>query len=217
MNKKLQRTLLGAALLATLGSTAAPAQYPAFKGKETAPLSRMRKVTPTQKWAGFSNSRNQQRIAPNFTTPAGDEFQYLNGPDGTQWYAICNYDTDEVELEGGYVTDHILKGFSYTIYDSKFNEIGTVRDKIDLQEGEIKCASLMLDVTVTRRFFKSDDKYEVMVSFAMNTPDFVNNTRTKIYAIENLADGEYSVPISVLPGYPVDAIDGANDKWTENF
>ena len=181
MSKKLQSALLGAALVATLSSSAATYQAPSFGGKETAPLSRMRKANPTQRWSGLNNLGNQKsRIAPNFTSPTSDEFQYLYGPDGSQWYAICNYDTEDVELEGGYVTQHLIKGFTYTIYDSKFNEIGKVRDKIVFEENEIRCAGIELDVTVTQKFFKSDDKYEVMVSMSMNTPEHVNHTRTNI-------------------------------------
>lgn len=218
MSKKLQRTLLGAALVATLSSSAAIYQTPSFRDKENAPLSRMRKATPTQRWSGLNTSGNRQsRIAPHFTSPTSDEFQYLYGPDGSQWYAICNYDTEDVELEGGYATEHHIKGFTYTIYDSKFNEIGKVRDKIEFEKNEIRCASVMLDVTVTQRFFKSDDKYEVMVSMSMNTPEYVNNNRTKIYAIENLEDGENSAVLNVIPGYPVDAIDAAKDKWSEDY
>ncbi len=218
MSKKLQSALLGAAIVATLSSSAATYQAPSFGGKETAPLSRMRKATPTQRWSGLNNLGNQKsRIAPNFTSPTSNEFQYLYGPDGSQWYAICNYDTEDVELEGGYATDHLIKGFTYTIYDSKFNEIGKVRDKIVFEENEIRCATIELDVTVTQKFFKSDDKYEVMVSMSMNTPEHVNNTRTNIYAIENLKDGENSTILNVIPGYPVDAINAANDKWTEDY
>ncbi|MDE6521978.1 MAG: T9SS type A sorting domain-containing protein [Muribaculaceae bacterium] len=218
MSKKLQRTLLGAALVATLSSSAATYQAPSFRDKETAPLSRMRKANPTQRWSGLNKLENRQsRIAPHFTSPASDDFQYLYGPDGSQWYAICNYDTEDVELEGGYATDHLKKGFTYTIYDSKFNEIGKVRDEIKFEGNEIRCAQVELSETVTKKFFRSDDKYEVMVSVSMNTPEHVNNERTYIYAIENLNDGEYSEVLNVLPGYPVDAIDVSKDRWGEDF
>lgn len=218
MSKKLQRTLLGAAIVATLSSSAATYQVPSFKDKENAPLSRMRKANPTHRWSEFNKEESRlTRIAPHFTSPASDEFQYLYGPDGSQWYAICNYDTEEIELEGGYATDHLIKGFTYTIYDSKFNEIGKVRDQIKFEENEIRCAGVMLDVTITQKFFKSDDKYEVMVSMSMNTPEHINNNRTYIYAIENLEDGENSTVLNVIPGYPVDAIDAAKDKWTEDY
>lgn len=219
MNKLLSKAMATAMLFALVSSNAEAAQSynRSFKGQETVPLSRMRKVNKSNHWSGTEINQNKKRIAPNYTTPASDEFQYLNGPDGLQWYAICNYDTEEVELEGGYVTEKYIKGFTYTIYDNKFNEIGKVRDKIEFEENEIKCAGVMLDVTVTQRFFKSDDNYEVMVSLSMNTPEHVNNNRTKIYAIENLQDGENSTVLNVIPGYPVDAIDAANDKWSEDF
>ncbi len=207
--------LLGATLVASAGSVASP--FPSFKGKSDNPLGRMKKANTTQRWADVKTASQKQRVAPFFSTPTVDEFQYLSGPDGTQWFATCNYDYEDVILEGGYATEHLIKGFTYTVYDNKFNEIGSVSDIINLQEGETRCAAVMLDVTVTKRFFKSDEKYEVMVSFAMNTPEYVTNTRTNIYAIEKLAEGETSTPLMTLPGYPVDAIDCAADKWSEDF
>ncbi|MDE6695883.1 MAG: hypothetical protein K2K25_03295 [Muribaculaceae bacterium] len=215
MNKLLSTMLIGVTFMASAGNVAS---FPTFKGHDSDLLSRMRKAYPTQRWADIkSDGQKQQRIAPHFTTHASDEFQYLFGPDGTQWYSTCDYDIEEITLEGGYTTEKLIKGFTYTIYDNKFNLIGKVRDKVELGEGETRCAAVMLDVTVTKKFFKSDDKYEVMVSLAMNTPEFVTNVRTNIYALENLADGEYSSVIDVIPGYPVDAIDCANDKWTEDY
>lgn len=215
MNKLLTKATATAILFACAASGVEAA--PSFKGQETVPLSRMRKIQNRNHWSGIETNSNRKKIAPIFTTPTSDEFQYLFGPDGSQWYAICNYDTEDVELEGGYMTEHLIKGFTYTIYDSKFNEIGKVRDQIVFEENEIRCAAVMLDVTVTQKFFKSDDKYEVMVSMSMNTPEHVNNTRTNIYAIEKLEDGENSAVLNVIPGYPVDAIDAANDKWSENY
>lgn len=216
MNKLLSKAIAAAVLIACAGSTAEAA--PIFlKAKEANPLGRMRKAEKKSRWSESLSDGNKMKIAPFFTTPKSDEFQYLNGPDGSQWFATCNYVTEDIELEGGYATEHLIKEFTYTIYDNKFNEIGTVRDKVELAEGETRCAAVMLDVTVSQRFFWSDDKYEVMVSLAMNTPEYITNTRTNIYAIEKLGENEYSTPINVIPGYPVDAINCATDKWTEDF
>lgn len=219
MNKLLSKAMATAMLFACATSSAEAAQSfnPSFKGQETVPLSRMRKVSGSNLWSGTGINGSKKRVAPHYTTPASHEFQYLYGPDGSQWYATCNYDYKDIELEGGYATEHLIKGFTYTIYDSKFNEIGKVSDIIKLEEGENRCAAVMLDVTVTQKFFKSDDKYEVMVAMSMNTPEYVTHTRTYVYAIEELGDDEYSPIINVIPGYPIDAIDVAKDKWTEDY
>ncbi|MDE6342211.1 MAG: hypothetical protein K2K93_07830, partial [Muribaculaceae bacterium] len=158
-----------------------------------------------------------KKITPNFTTPKADTFQYLEGPDGSTWYATCKYDTETRELEGGYATEQILKGYTFTIYDSDFKEVGTVSDVITLEGNENRCAQVSLDVAVTKKFFNYDNNYEVMVTWAMNTPDYTVNTRTKVYSIGKAHDGEYDTPIAVIPGMPVDVINLSTNSWSEDF
>ncbi len=213
MNKLLSKTMVAAALLGCGASYAEAA--PNFKAKESNPLSRMRKVESRSRWSGTETTGRQRKVTPFFTTPQTDEFQYLFGPDGSQWYAVCNYDYEKIEHE--YYTEKVIKGFEYTIYDDSFNEIGKVRDKIELEEGETRCAQVMLDVNVTKSFFNYDSKYEVMVSMSMNTPEFVTNVRTKAYQIDTLGESDYSTPLTVIAGYPVDAVNCARDKWSEDF
>lgn len=216
MKRSTLSILLGATLLTTIGTTASAAPMPALKGKEAAPFSRMRKAEPSQRWsAPDGKGQRQKRVTPHFTTPASDSFEYLYAPDGSIWYAVCSYDTEKIEYE--YYTDRILKGFTFTFYDNQFNEIGKVRDKIELEEGEIKCVQAALNSQVTKQFFNTDGNYEVMVSFAMNTPENVNHIRTKSYSITNLEEDVLSSPISVMQGYPVDAVNCAKDRWSEDF
>lgn len=208
--------LLGAAMLTTISSTASAAPVQALKGTEPAPFSRMHKAEPTQRWSAPDRTgQRQKRVSSHFTTPASDSFEYLYAPDGSIWYAVCSYDTEEIKYE--YYTERLLKGFTFTFYDSQFNEVGKVRDKIELEEGEIKCVQAALGAQVTKQFFNSDSNYEVMVSFAMNTPENVNNIRTKAYSIAKLDEEALSSPITVVNGYPVDAVDCAKDRWSENF
>ncbi len=214
MNKLFFRTMMVSMLLACAAPYAEAA--PKIDGGKTNPLSRMRKVESRQRWQTIEPMGGLKKTAaPYFSTPQSDEFQYLNGPDGTEWYAICNYDVDAIEHE--YYTEKIIKGFEYTIYDNHFNEIGIVRDKVELEGNETRCAQVMLDINVTKGFFNYDSKYEVMVSMSMNTPDYTTNVRTIAYQIDDLANGEYSAPIKVIAGYPVDAINCAADKWSEDF
>lgn len=208
--------LLGTALLATIGSTASTAPMPSLKGKEAAPFSRMRKAEPTQRWSAPNESgQRQKRVTPHFTSPASDSFEYLYAPDGSLWYAICTYDTEDIKHE--YYTEHVLKGFTFTFFDNQFNEIGKVRDRIELEEGETGCVQVALGSQVTKQFFNNDGNHEVMVSFAMNTPEHVNNIRTKAYSITKLDEEDISSPITVIQGYPVDAINCAKDRWSEDY
>ncbi len=208
-------------LSAVIGSCALPADAAPRPHKDQQhPLSRMRTAKgPAAAWsqAGPIAADGARKISPSFSTPGADTFQYLEGPDGTTWYATCKYETEPHELEGGMVTEHLLKGYSFTIYDNNFNEVGTVTDAIKFEDDETRCAQAQLDVVVTQKFFNFDSKYEVMVALAMNTPDYTVNTRTVVYSIGGERSGEYDIPVSVIPGMPVDAINLASNPWVEEF
>lgn len=206
--------ILGGTLLAASGLSASAAPMPA--SREKAPLSRMRKAVPPQKWSASSAvGERQKRISPHFTTPASDTFEYLYAPDGSFWYAVCNYDYEEIQHE--YYTEKVIKGFTFTFYDGKFNEVGKIRDRIELQDGETRCVQVMLGSQLTKKFFNSSDDMEVMVAMAFNTPEYVTNTRTFAYSIKDLGSDETSTPLSVMQGYPVDAVDCSKDKWSEEY
>lgn len=210
------KTLLSATLMAYAGMTAL-AVNPLPRGLQGEPLGRMRKVTTTQRWSSPENPNKQKRIAPSYSTPQSDSFQYLYGPDGSEWFAVCSYDVEYVELEGGYTTEALIKGYEFTIYDNTFKEIGKVKDNVTFEDGETRCAQVMLDVTVTKKFFNVDDRYEVMVSESMNTKEYVVNTRTKVFSIGGEKENDLDKTIAVIDGYPVDAVNTAKDQWSEEF
>ena len=218
MNRLLSTMLLGATIMASSGNVASAATAPTHKGQSQVPGSRMHKAQPvTQKWSApqsFAGQR-QQRVSSHFTTSASDSFECVYAPDGSIWYAVTDYDTEEIKYE--YYTEHDKKGFTITFFDSKFNEIGKVRDKIEFQDNETRCVQVSLGSQITQKFFNYDSKYEVMVSLFMNTPEYVTNSRTLAYSITQLEEGENSTPITVLPGYPVDEVNCARDRWSEEF
>ena len=216
MNKSTFSMLLGLSLLASTGATASASPKAAPMGKEQEPWSRMHKAMPMQKWADSrTEGQRQKRVNAHFTSPTSDIFEYLYAPDGSIWYAVTTFDTEEIKYE--YYTDYEKKGFTITFYDSKFNEIGKIRDKIEFQENETRCVQVSLGSQITQKFFNYDSNYEVLVSLFMNTPECVTQSRTLAYSISNLGEGENSTPIKVLPGYPIDEVNCAKDKWSEDF
>ncbi|MDE6380034.1 MAG: hypothetical protein K2L11_06145, partial [Muribaculaceae bacterium] len=209
-------TLLGGLLIASAGITANAAPALPTRGQDKNPLSRMRRAAQTERWSSpLPTGIGQQRVSPHYTTPMSDSFEYVYAPDGSVWYAITNFETEDVEHES--YTEHLLKGFTITFYDSNFNEVGQVRDKIELYEGETRCVQAIVASQLTKKFFNIDDSIEVMVSFAMNTPEYVTHTRTKAYQIKKLGTDELSESLKVIEGYPVDEVNCAKDRWSENF
>lgn len=188
---------------------------------DAAPLRYALKSRHAQHWSEPQVSAPASRIAPAHSYNS-DNMYFLDAPDGSMWFATVDYDKETVALPGGYATeDHIL-GYTFTIYDSKFEKIGEIKDRIELQEGESKVAAVMPGTTLTRKFFNRDDRYEMMVSVVFNKSDLTQmpytNSRTFVYSIgaDRDQDGD-DVSIMDIPGYPVAAANAAADAWSEDF
>ncbi len=216
MKHLLFKSFAAAAVLALTGIAADAAPRPNFDRSK--PWQRVRKATPAHQWyTPSATPSGRQKVSPDHSLPQSDSFQYLYGPDGSEWYATCTYETIEEELYGGYYTQSVITGFTYTIYDSSFKEIGSIHDDISFEEDEVRCAQVMLDANVSKKFFNYDDKYELMVSLCMNKADYSMNVRTNVYSIGGTKNDGNDVPVDVIQGYPVDAVNLATESWDEYF
>jgi hypothetical protein len=147
----------------------------------------------------------------NRTLPGGYSCGYLDAPDGSIWYYIGNIEYEEVELEGGWATKKVINSYSFTIYDDNYKEVGTIQDKVVLGENETGVSSIQLGACVTKKFFNTDNNYEVMVMIAANTPQYVNHTYTKVYSI-----GGSDEAIQTIEGYYVSSFN-AGSEYSEKF
>lgn len=155
------------------------------------------------------------------------EFGYLEGPNGAIWYYTSDPVIENVPVPGGYegLTEAIVKEYKYTIYDNNLKPVGTIRDKVDINEDalETKPAQVMLNTVVTKKFFNIDDKYEVIVSVAMNRDLSSNpypsvNYYSYVYSIGGAKTDEgYDVKVKSIDGYLVDSVNSAQDRWSENY
>lgn len=153
---------------------------------------------------------------PDHTLEAGNNFGYLDAPDGTTWFYTGGPVVEEVKHE--YYTDRIITGYDYTVYDSKFKRVGSISDKITLQGNETKVASIGIDAAITSKFFNSQSNYEVMVVLFLNNPDYSVTIRTAVYTLDGARDDEgNSTIIASYTGMPIDAVNMAADKWSEDF
>ena len=141
---------------------------------------------------------------------------YMEGPDGNIWYYTAEYDVETV-VHNPYWTETVLHGFTFTIYDNSFNKIGTVKDVITLGENETRAREVLLDTSISAKFFNTDDKYEVMVFHVMNTEEYINHYYYKVYSIggEKDADGN-DVAITTMEGRCVEAVN-LGDMQNEDY
>lgn len=155
-----------------------------------------------------------------------NNYNYLEGPDGTTWFYISEYETEWVETggvdwQGNPFGQNQIVGFTFTIYDNLFNKVGVIKDDIKLEENETGVATISLDPALTKKFFNYDDNIEVMVYTGMNTGPEMNykvNYHNKVYAIGGQKDERGNdVCIAQIDGRCADAVNLATNSWDENF
>lgn len=172
--------------------------------------------------SGKHGISSEQRAATTEPTKVFDQltsYDFLEVPDGTTWFYTSEYDIEYKEVSEWYTEENIV-GYTFTIYNSSFQEVGKIKDKVTLGDGETKVAHAVLDPAVSAKFFNTDDKYEVMVYIAMNTSEdfgYKVHYYNKVYSIggEKDADGN-DICIATMPGRCVDVFNAAADAATEN-
>ena len=166
-----------------------------------------------------SGSRTLKGLASgnaDLTLDPSSAYGYLDGPDGSTWFYTGGATVEEVKNE--YYTDKVITGYEFTIYDSKFNRVGTISDKVRLQGDELRAASVGIDAAVTQKFFNTNANYEVMVVQFFNHADYSVTCRTGVYTLDGQKDDDgNSQAIATYDGMPIDAINMAMDKWSEDF
>lgn len=153
---------------------------------------------------------------PNGYQPASsmnglDNFGDIDGPGGELWYYSAAAVCDTIPPHGDVpYTDIILREYEYTIYDPQMNVVGTVRDKVDYAEDEVRVVRYDLSPIITTKFFNTDDRYEIIISLTVNTDHYANNSRTFVYSIGGEKDAEgFDVPVWSTTDFLADVIEGA--------
>ena len=147
-----------------------------------------------------------ESIEPSLSFDDMPRYDYLEGPDGSTWFYTADYDFETV-VHNPWWTEDMITGFTFTIYDSQFNEVGQIHDKIDFAPNETRAKEILLDAAVSSKFFNTDDKLEVMVYHVMNTEQYVNHYYYKVYSIDGEKDSEGNdVCVYTMEGRCADAI-----------
>lgn len=161
-------------------------------------------------------------IAPDFEVPVSDQYEYIDGPDGSVYFSHAEFVTEDIKVNE-YYTRKEITGYKFTVYDTKFEVVGEIKGKVRLDttntaNPETGVASLGLTPIITKKFFNSDEKLEVMVYFNMNTPDYTVNSRSVAYQLGGAKDEEgYDVPLCTINGNLCDVLEANTSRWSEDF
>ena len=166
------------------------------------------------------NSKRLPAVAqPSKTFSDLSYYDFLEAPDGSTWFYTSEYDIEYDHVSEWYTEENIV-GYTFTIYDSSFKEVGTIKDKITLKPGESRVAGCVLDPAVSAHFFNADDNFEVMVYLAMNTSGdygYEVHYYNKVYSIGGQRDAAGNdISLTTIPGRCVDAFNAATASGSEN-
>ncbi|MDE5645996.1 MAG: hypothetical protein K2I45_10210 [Muribaculaceae bacterium] len=144
-----------------------------------------------------------------------ENFYYLDMPDGATWFASVEIEKD-ILVDGEYYKEYDIVGVKATVYNDKYEKVGMIDTAIEKPEGFLKCSSIQFGSCVTKKFFNTNDNYELML-IANFQPEVGYGAvpYTFVYSLKGAsASADHVV---TLPGYYVTAINTATDAWSENF
>lgn len=155
------------------------------------------------------------------TLPASDIMGDLEAPDGAIWSYIGKFEYLEIPPHDNVVfTERLLQEYTFTIYDSDMNEVGTIKDKIHYRNGEKRAPLCELTPVITRNFFNTDDELEVMVAVGINPAEgYGVHYQSYIYALGGEKDENgYDQPLMIFNSLVGDIIEGPRSSdGSDNF
>lgn len=222
-------TVAASALLFAASAVASPFEYApsldlskfVYKGKKTENLLKSERLTSFEALTAKDKSEMRKAEAfdpkPEQTFSGIDTFGDIDGPDNTVWFYTLNCEYDAIKHE--YFTEYIFKSFVAKIYDNNLQFIGEIKDDFEYHTDEVRTVYNDLLPVVTKNYFNSDDKYELIMGFVINssTPG-INHSRSIVYQIggEKDADGN-DKPITTLSGLVSNVQDATVAGGPETF
>lgn len=174
----------------------------AFKGSRSDAIVNANSILEGKKFLRKENS-----IQPDITYGPTNIWGDVDGPDGKTWFYTLDKENDEVHYE--YFTEYFLKAYTLKIYNEKGELVGTIKDRMRYGDDEKRVPYCDILPLITTNFFNDDDKYEIMMGFAINTSTpGIMHYRTVAYQIggEKDSDGN-DMPIAELPELVADVLD----------
>lgn len=190
----------------------------AVAGSAHEPLRWFRKAQPTMLGGKLEISRGVKKAAATAPSmmPESDDIEYMQGPGGKVWFATVKYDMEIIEHPA--FTERLKKGITVTVYDENFQKVGAMRDTVSLAEGETKLSEAMVDMSVSKKFFNVDNKYEIIVSYVMNTKANISNIYSKVYSLDtDVTESTVTPTVTTIPGYVVDSGNYGPNEWSEDY
>lgn len=191
-----------------------------FNSDRSAKIGEINKLMAAKSQKGPAKASSNK---PDFSLPVSDQYEYLDGPDGSIYFGSAEFETEEI-VENEYYTRKDITGYKFTIYDSDFKTVGEIKGKVifdtttNPDNPETRIASMGLAPVITKKFFNSDEKLEVLVYFHYNTPNYTVNSRSVAFQLGGNKDEDGNdVPICTIQGNLCDVLEAPANQWSEDF
>ncbi len=142
-------------------------------------------------------------IAQTSQSQPVDNYGFLNAPDGTTWTYTASF-----EKKNGYYTMVTL-----AVYNDSKALVGTIVDSLKLDSTMIAINQAEINPLVTKQFFNSDTKYELMLFMHAQTKNYEGKFFNHVFSI---ADGEtVTEPVATVEGRQIYAQN--TSEFNENY
>lgn len=117
-----------------------------------------------------------------------DNYGFLNAPDGSTWTYTASFE----KKYGDYTM------VTLAVYNDRKEHVGTIVDSLKLDSTMIAINQAEINPLVTKEFFNTDDKYELMLFMHAQTKNFEGKFFNHVFSI---ADGEtVTEPVATIEG-----------------
>lgn len=144
----------------------------------------------------------------------------IDAPNGEVWFYTGDFDYEEIPPHDDVsYTERILRSWTFNIYDSTMKLIGTIKDTMEYEEGEVRVPMCEMTPVATRNFFNTDDKVELIVALGVNREGGGNNYRSLVYSLDGEVDAEgNNVPVTTFNDLVGDVAEGsASPDGSDNY
>lgn len=107
------------------------------------------------------------------TIGPADNYGFLTGPDGSTWTYTAKYTTQYGEVTAAEIT----------LYDNHYNLVGTLNETFQLAETDLFVRNVEINSLITRKFFNSDDNYEIMLFVSVATKDYTGRFYNSVFTL----------------------------------
>ena len=132
-----------------------------------------------------------------------DNYGFLNAPDGSTWTYTASFE----KKYGDYTM------VTLAVYDDSKKHVGTIVDSLKLDSTMIAINQAEINPLVTKQFFNTDDKYELMLFLHAQTKNYEGKYFNHVFSI---AEGEtVTEPIATVEGRQIYALN--TSEFNENY